>query len=80
MDEIAKIDGAVDELLVNLGGMVLRLSDPTVTKTQDEREALARSVAQYSICACRSSDPRVQRLKSELEDVLKPRLRLVASR
>lgn len=80
MDEIAKIDQALDELLVNLGGMVLRLSDPTVTRTEDEREALARSVAQYSICADHSNDLRVQRLGAELEDVLKPKLKLVASR
>src|SRR5437868_5068798 len=80
MDEIAKIDRTLDELLVSLGEMVLRLSHPTVTKTPDEREALARSVAQYSVCASRSADPRVHRLKAELEDVLKPRLRLVASR
>ncbi|GAB1715043.1 MAG: hypothetical protein NTAFB05_00850 [Nitrobacter sp.] len=80
MDEIAQIDRTLDDLLVNLGEMVLRLSHPTVTKTPDEREALARSIAQFSICACRSADPRVHRLKAELEDVLKRRLRLVASK
>ena len=80
MDEIAKIDHIMDELLVSVGEMVLRLSHPTVTKTPDEREALAISVAQYSICACRSAEPRVHKLKAELEDVLKRRLRLVVSR
>jgi hypothetical protein len=34
MDQIAEIDRTLDELLVNLGGMVLRLSDPTVTKNR----------------------------------------------
>jgi hypothetical protein len=71
MDETAKIDHILDELLVSVGKMVLRLSHPTVTKTPDEREALARSVARYSICACRSAKPRVHKLKAELEDVLK---------
>ncbi len=80
MKELAGIDQAIDELLVQLGGIVLRLSSPEVTKRPDERRALARSVNQYSVCAARSGDPRVQELKVELEATLKPRLRLVASR
>lgn len=78
--QLAKIDHALDEILVNLGGMVLRLSKPEVTKTVEEHQALARSVRQYSVCANRSEDPRVQKLKTELEERLKPRLRLVANR
>jgi hypothetical protein len=80
MKELAAIDQAIDELLVQLGGIVLRLSSPQVTKSLDERRALARSVNQYSVCAARSGDPRVQELKAELKATLKPRLELVASR
>jgi len=79
MKEVAGIDQAIDELLVQLGGIVLRLSSPEVTKRPDERRALARSVNQFSVCAARSGDPRVQELKVDLEAALKPRLRLVAS-
>ena len=80
MNQIAGVDRALDEMLVQLGGMVLRLSSPQVTRTAEERHALARSVNQYSVCAARSGDPRVQQLKVELEETIKPRLRLVASR
>ena len=80
MNELVKIDRALDEVLVQLGGMVLRLAAPEVTRTPEERGALARSVNQYSVCAARSADPRVQRLKTELEATLRPHLRLVASR
>lgn len=80
MKELAGIDEAIDELLVQLGGIVLRLSSPEVTKRPDERRALARSVDQYSVCAARSDDPRVHELKDELNATLKPHLRLVVSR
>lgn len=80
MEQIAKIDMALDELLVGLGGMVLRLSHPQVTRTQEERAALVRSVNQFSTCAARSRDPRVQQLDQDLRATLKPQLRLVASR
>jgi hypothetical protein len=80
IEQIAKIDKALDELLVGLGQMVLRLSSPHVTRTREEREALARSVNQFSTCAARSSDPRVLKLADDLQNTLKPRLRLVASR
>jgi hypothetical protein len=80
MREFARIDRALDEMLVQLGGIVLRLSSPQVTKSREERRALVRSVNQYCVCAANSDDPRVQRLKVELQDALKPRLRLVASR
>ena len=80
MNEISKIDRALDEVLVHLGAMVLRLASPRVTKSPEERNALMRSVSQYAACAARSDDPRVHRLKAELQDTVKPRLRLVASR
>lgn len=80
IEHIEKIDGIIDELLIELGQMVQRLSHPQVTRTGDERAALHRSVRQYSICAASSKNPRVLRLAEELEETLKPRLRLVASR
>ena len=80
MKEVATIDRAIDELLVQLGELVLRLSSPQVTRRDDERRALVRSVNQYSVCAALSDDPRVHELKAELDETLKPRLRLVASR
>jgi hypothetical protein len=80
MREVAAIDRAIDEVLVQLGQMVLRLSSPQVTKRDDERRALIRSVNQYSQCAARSDDPRVHELKAELDETIKPRLRLVVSR
>lgn len=80
MEQIAKIDRALDELLVCLGQMVLRLSHPQVTRTREEREALTRSVNQFANCAARSNDPRVLALAEQLQDCIKPRLRLVASR
>ncbi len=78
MDQLAKIDKALDEALVNLGAIVLRLSDPAVTRTVQERRALARSVNQFSLCADRSGDPRVKRLRVELEETIRPKLRLVS--
>ena len=80
MDQFAGMDRALDEVLVQLGGMVLRLFSPEVTRTPEERRALACSVNQYSVCAARSGDPRVHQLKVELEQTIKPHLRLVASR
>ena len=80
MQDIARIDRAIDKLLVHLGEMVLRLSSPQVTKRDDERRALVRSVNQYAQCAALSSDPRVHELKAELNETIRPRLRLVVSR
>ena len=80
MNELAKMDRAIDEVLVQLGGMVLRLAAPEVTRTPEERRALEKSVNQYALCATRSEDPRVHRLKNELRASLKPHLRLVVSR
>jgi hypothetical protein len=80
IEHIEKIDSIIDELLVQLGEMVKRLSHPKITRTGDERAALARSVRQFAVCAATSSDPRVALLAEELQDTLKPQLRLVASR
>jgi hypothetical protein len=80
MDDLAKIDRALDELLVNLGGLVLRLANPEVSRSVEERRALAQSVNQYSLCARRSTDPRVRQINDDLVETLRPRLRLVASR
>jgi hypothetical protein len=78
MDELTTIDKTLDEVLVNLGAMVLSLADPSVTRTVQERRALAQSVNQYSICANRSDDPRVHQLRIELEEAIRPKLRLVS--
>ncbi|UPK34837.1 hypothetical protein IVB18_43715 [Bradyrhizobium sp. 186] len=79
MRELGTIDVALDEMLVNLAAIVLRLSKPDVTQTPEARRALAQSVHQYAVCARRSTDPRVHELKTQLEETLKPALRIVAS-
>ncbi|WFU42449.1 hypothetical protein QA640_08290 [Bradyrhizobium sp. CB82] len=78
MNNLGKIDVALDEMLVNLAGILLRLAKPDLTRTPQARRALVQSVNQYSVCASRSSDPRVQELKTKLEETLKPDLRVVA--
>jgi hypothetical protein len=78
MRNLGTIDVALDEMLVNLATIVLRLSTPELTRTPEARRALARSVHQYGVCAARSSDPRVHELKTQLEGTLKPSLRVVA--
>jgi len=80
MTEFAKIDRAIDGILIQLGQMALRLSNAHVGINAEERQALARTVNQFSVCAANSDDTRVQQLKAELEETLKPRLRLVSSR
>ncbi|WP_027525003.1 hypothetical protein [Bradyrhizobium sp. Ec3.3] len=77
MNEIGTIDGALDEMLMNLADIVLRLAKPDLTRTPEARRALVLSVNQYSACAARSSDPRVHELKAQLEETLKPNLRVV---
>ncbi|AJA60440.1 MULTISPECIES: hypothetical protein [Bradyrhizobium] len=78
MRNLATIDVALDEMLVNLAAIVLRLSKPELTRTPEARRALAQSVHQYAACAARSTDPRVHELKTQLEGTLKPALRIVA--
>lgn len=79
MRNLGTIDVALDEMLVNLAAIVLRLSKPELTRTPEARRALAQSVHQYAACAARSTDPRVHELKTQLEETLKPSLRIVAS-
>jgi hypothetical protein len=79
-NDFAMIDRALDEVLVQLGGMVLTLASSQITKTGEERQALARSVNQYSICAASSNDPRVKGLQAQLEESIRPQLRLVINR
>ncbi len=78
MGKLATVDIALDEMLVNLAAIILRLAKPELTQTPEARRALAQSVHQYAVCAKRSSDPRVQELRSQLEETLKPSLRIVA--
>jgi hypothetical protein len=78
MGNLATIDVALDEMLVNLAAIVLRLSKPEVTRTPEARRALAQSVRQYGVCAARSTDPRVHELNLQLEKTVKPSLRIVA--
>jgi hypothetical protein len=78
MRTLATIDVALDEVLVNLAAIVLRLAKPELTRTPEARRALVQSVHQYGVCAARSTDPRVHELKSQLEETLKPSLRIVA--
>jgi hypothetical protein len=80
MNGVAKLDRALDEALVSLGAIVLRLADPKVTRTAAERRALAQSVRQYGLCADRSADPRVHRMRVELDETVQPNLRLVWSK
>lgn len=80
MEDLARIDGALDDLLVNLGALVLRLANPEVSRTIEERRALAQSVHQFSVCARRSTDPRLQQINHALLETLRPQLRVVTSR
>ena len=66
IDKVAGINRAIDELLVNLGEIVLRLAAPTVTRSVAEHAALTRSVEKFATCAASSHDIRVQRLAMEL--------------
>ena len=67
MKELARFDRALDEMLVRLGEMVLRLSHPDVTRTPEERHALVLSVNQFAVCTARSGDPCVHQLRMDLE-------------
>jgi hypothetical protein len=79
MGKLATIDVAPDEMLANLAAIFLLLSTPDVTRTPEARRALAQLVHRYAVCATRSTDPRVHELKAQLEETLKPALRIVAS-
>ena len=60
-------DRAVDEILLHLGRAVLALAQPDVTRTDEEKAALTKSVSRYAICASASRDERVTVLLAELE-------------
>ena len=60
-------DRMIDEILVRLGHVVLILAHPDITRTEDERAALARSVIQFAVCASRSNDERVTAMACRLE-------------
>jgi hypothetical protein len=72
--DLAKIDSTLDEALLRLGAVVMRLADPALTRTAAEHRALAGSVRQFALCADRSADPRVRALRTELERRIKPTL------
>jgi hypothetical protein len=63
-------DRAIDDILVRLGNTVLMLAHPDVTRTEQEKAALAKSVDQFSACADNSSDERVTALACQLEAAL----------
>lgn len=58
---------AIDDMLVGLGRTVLALAHPEVTRSDDEKQALMKSVNQFAVCARQSSDARVTALLCELE-------------
>jgi hypothetical protein len=60
-------DSAIDEILIRLGRTVLALADPAVTRTDDEKIALLKSVNQFVVCANGSRDGRVLALACRLE-------------
>lgn len=61
------IDRAIDEILVRLGHAVLILAHPDITRTEEEKAALAKSVNQFAVCANSSRDERVIVLACRLE-------------
>ena len=58
MGNLATIDTALDEMLVNLAAIVLRLSKPETTRTPEARRALAQSVQQYAVRGALDRSPR----------------------
>jgi len=60
-------DSAIDEILLRLGNTVLTIARPDVTRTDDEKDALVKSVNRYAVCARSSHDARVTALLAELE-------------
>jgi hypothetical protein len=60
-------DQVIDDILIRLGNAVLILAHPNVTRTADEKAALAKSVDQFAVCAGNSNDRRVLALACRLE-------------
>ena len=76
-------DQAIDEILIRLGSTVLILAHPDITRTEEEKAALAKSVSQFATCAKDSRDERVTALAGRLEAVVNfhlPRPAAIAQR
>jgi hypothetical protein len=63
-------DRAIDEILIRLGHTVLILADPDITRTEEQKAALEKSVNQFAVCASSSQDERVTALACRLEAAL----------
>ena len=63
-------DQTIDEILIRLGNAVLTLARPDITRTEDEKEALVKSVNQFVTCASSSQDERVAALAGRLEAIV----------
>jgi hypothetical protein len=61
---------AIDEILIRLGHTVLTLADPDLTRTEEQKAALVKSVNQFAVCASSSQDERVTALAGQLEAVV----------
>ena len=69
-------DEAIDEILVRLGKTVLALAHPEVTRSEEEKAALVKSVNQFAICASSSKDERVVALACQLKAAVNAHLPL----
>ena len=54
---------AIDEILIRLGHTVLILAAPDITRTEEQKAALEKSVNQFAVCASSSQDERVTALR-----------------
>ena len=63
-------DQTIDEILIRLGNSVLTLARPDITRTDDEKAALVKSVNQFVTCANSSHDERVAALAGRLEAIV----------
>ncbi len=63
-------DQTIDDILVHLGHTVLTLARPDITRTDDEKAALVKSVNQFVRCASSSRDARVAALAGQLEAIV----------
>lgn len=63
-------DQVIDEILIRLGYTVLTLAHPDITRTEEEKAALAKSVSRFATCASSSRDKRVTALAGQLEAVV----------
>ncbi len=63
-------DQTIDEILICLGNSVLTLARPDITRTEEEKAALVKSVNQFVVCANSSQDERVAALAGRLEAIV----------